>query len=201
MAGSIRIERFQDKNAADFTSSLADPESRLDTGGGTAFCGAMAASLMARAAALTAKSGAGSERLEYIERNAEILRKYMVHLIDEDVRSRGPLRRANQEGDPQHISAAKETAVCICNEIVGMSSKCLELLAELAAFCAPEAAHYAAESAELAMAAMKCSMQYILSMSSQSDDETYRFVSRREQELTLEQFTPLYGEILKRLAR
>ena len=201
MAGTIRSELFRDKNQEDFTACLADPESRLNVGGSTALCAAMAASLLARAAALTEKAGTESERLAYIVRNAEILRKYMVHLIDEDVRCRLPLRKAIQGGDPQQIDAAKQSAVCICSEIVNMAGKCLELLEELAAFCAQDAAHYLVESAELSMASVRASMQYILNMSSSSKDETYRYVMRREQEITLGQLTPVYEKILNQLGK
>ena len=201
MAGTIKIEIFKKKDAEEFTQCLADPESRLDAGGGAAMCAALAASLLSRAAALTAAGREEDEQLSYILRNGETLRKYMVHLIDEDVRCRGPLRKAIQEGDPQRIDAAGQSAVSVCEEIVNMSGKCLDMLLELAECCAEPAAHYAAESAELVMAAMRASMQYILNLSSGSMDETYRFVTRRENEITLQQAQTLYESILGKLGR
>ncbi|MBR1456405.1 MAG: cyclodeaminase/cyclohydrolase family protein [Oscillospiraceae bacterium] len=200
MAGTIKVEIYKNKNAEEFTTSLADAGSRLDTGGGAAMCAAVAASFLARAAALTAAGSAESEQLDYIVRNAEILRKYMVHLIDEDVRSRGPLRRAILEGDAQKIDAAGQSAVSISEEIVNMMGKCLDLLSELADLCVEGAKHYVLEGAEIAMAAIRASMRYILHMSSGSMDETYRYITRRENEITLEQSTEVYEAILAKLA-
>lgn len=196
MAEAIKIEIFRKKDAEDFSKSLADPASRLETGGAAAMCAALSASLLARAAALTQESVKENERLDYITRNAEILRGYMVHLIDEDVKCRGPLRRALKEGDARKIDAASESAVSICAEIVCMMSSCLELAGELTALCPGSVLHYVKECAELAMAAVRSAMSYILNMSDASADETYRFVIRRENELTLQQQREIYERIL-----
>ena len=66
MAGSIKIESFKKKEAEEFTACLADPESRLDAGGGAAMCAALSASLLCRAARLTAAAGNTDEALDYI---------------------------------------------------------------------------------------------------------------------------------------
>ena len=201
MAGSIKIEIFKKKEAEEFTACLADPESRLDAGGGAAMCAALSASLLCRAARLTAAEGNKDEALDYIVRNGETLRKYMVHLIDEDVRCRGPLRKAKQEGDPLRIDAASESAVSVCEEIVNMSMKALEMQRDLAEICCEDAQAYVLESAELAMAAMRTAMHYILNLSSKSMDETYRFVTKRENQITLEQAIPVYEAIRSKLAK
>ncbi|MBO5556833.1 MAG: cyclodeaminase/cyclohydrolase family protein [Oscillospiraceae bacterium] len=194
----IKIELYRKMNAEDFTLALADPDRRAKFGSGAAMTAAVSAALLERSAALTAKTVQGNERLDYILRNAEIIRGYMVHLIDEDVKCHGPLRRATQEGDPQRIDAARETAVSIANELVNMMTKVLELLEELAELCVPEAAHFAAESAELAMGTMRSAMRYVIAMGMLSEDETYRFVTRRENEMTLEQYVPVYQHILEK---
>ena len=200
MAGSIKIEIFKKKDAEEFSACLADPESRLDAGGSAAMSAALSASLLSRAARLTATAGTADEKLDYIVRNSEILRGYMTHLIDEDVRCRGPLRRAKKEGDSVHIEAAGEAAVSICQEIVNMSVKTMELLLDLANLSCEEARPYILESAELAMAAMKVSMHYILSFASRSTDETYRFVLKRENQITLEQSTMMHEQLCSKLA-
>ena len=121
----------------------------------------------------------------------------MVHLIDEDVKCRGPLKRAMMEGEARNIEAARQPAVSICGEIMNMMGKLLELARELCPLCPKEARHYLAESAELAMAAARTARCYIVDMAAYSTDETYRFVTRRENELLLEQFAPLAEEIIK----
>ena len=199
MAETLKIEIYRKKDAEDFTRSLADPASRLDTGGAAAACAALAASLLSRAAALTAEEGVSGERLDYMLRNAEILRGYMVRLIDEDVKCRGPLRRAIKEGDPQKIEAGRETAAAICAEIVGMMLKDLELALELAGLAVSDAKHYLRESGLLALGAVRTAMSYILHMSAFSTDETYRFVTRRENEITLSQAEELFAALEKEL--
>ena len=115
MAESIKIEIFRKKDAEDFTKALADPDSRAQTGSGAAMTAAVASALLERAAKLTREELPEHERVNYIVRNAEILRNYMVNLIDEDVKARGPYRRAIKEGDPRKIEAATHTAGAVCS--------------------------------------------------------------------------------------
>ena len=185
MAEGIKIEVFKLKNADELTKALADPESRMDSGGAAALTAALASSLLERAAALTVKALPENERAEYIFRNAEILRTYMVHLIDEDVKSRHPLRRALKEGGEREIEAARRPAVAIPGEIINMMSQALELSKELCPLCPKEAMHYLGEFAELAAASIRATRMFIVDMADKSSDDTYRFVVRRENEITL----------------
>ena len=197
MAEKIMIEVFKKKTMEELSQALADPDGKLETGSGAAAVASVAASLLCRAAAVTGKTVSGNERLDYIARNGEILRSYMVHLIDEDVKCRGPLKRAMMEGEVRNIEAARQPAVSICAEILNMMGKLLELAQELCPLCPKEAKHYLAECAELAMAAARTARSYIVDMAAYSSDETYRFVTRRENELLLAQFAPMAEEIIK----
>ncbi len=185
MAEPIRIEVFRQKNADELSAALSDPESRLETGGAAAVTAALSAALLKRAASLTLREYPDSERAGYILRNAEILRTYMLHLIDEDIRSRQPLRRALKEGGALEIEAARQPAVAIPAEIINMMSQELELTKELSSFCPMEAMHYIGESTELAVAAVRSARLFIVDMSDKCSDETYRFVIRRENEISL----------------
>lgn len=198
MAEKILVEVYKKKTMEELSQALADPDSRLETGSGSAITASLAAALLCRAAA-AAKTMNGNERLDYICRNGEILRNYMVHLIDEDVKCRGPLNRALKEGEPRAIEAARQPASAICAEIVNMMGKLLELTEELCALCPGEAAHYLAESTELAVASASCARDFILDMASYCSDETYRFVTRRENELLMEQLESAAGAIRARL--
>lgn len=199
MAESIKIEIFRKKDAEEFTKSLADPESRAQTGSGSAMTAAVASALLERAAKMTEAEKPENERVVYIVRNAEILRGYMVNLIDEDVKARGPYRRAVKEGDPRKIEAAGQSAGAVCSEIVCMMEKALELLEELAELCPQDARHFVAESADFAMAAVRASMRYCVFWGDQSSDDTRRYVIRRENELQLEQIRPLYERVIQKL--
>ena len=197
MAEGIKIEIFKQKNADELTKALSEPDSRMETGGAAAVTAALAASLLERAAAITKKTAGENERVDCILRNAEILRGYMVHLIDEDVKSRHPLRRALKEGGEQEIEAARQPAVAIPAEVINMMGQMLELAKELCALCPKDAVHWLGECAELAMAAIRSARLYILDMSDKCSDETYRFVVRRENEITLSACEACAAEIRK----
>ena len=132
MAEKIIIDIYKNKNPDELTKLLADKESRLEAGSAAAMTAASAAALFSRAAAFTAQQVKNDARLDYIVRNAEIIRNYMVYLIDEDVKSRNPLRKALKEGNEREIEAARQPAVCIAGEIINMMGQCLELMLELA---------------------------------------------------------------------
>lgn len=194
MAEKLTIEIFRRKDAEELSAALADPESRTAVGSGAAMTAAIAAAWLHRAAMLCVGE---DERLAWLRRNSETLRIYMVRLIDEDVNCRGPLRRALREGDAHAIEAAYQPAVAIAQEIVNMMGQALELLEETAARTSTEGKTYCAAGAELALSAIKASMRYILDMSAASSDETYRFVIRRENEITLEQAAAACERVLK----
>ncbi len=195
MADKIIIEIFKNKNADEFTSSLSDKDSRLNVGSAAAYTGALAAALLVRAASITSAAVEKNERVEYILRNSGTMRTYMVHLIDEDVKSRSPLSRAIKEGDERSIEAARQSAACISNEIVNMMGQLLEFADELAALAPADAFEYLGESAELAMGAIKSCMVYLISMADKCSDETYRFVTHRENEITLDNCNKTYESI------
>ena len=183
MADKLVIEIFKEKNADEFTKSLAAADSRMETGSAAAMTAALAMSLCARAAVAAEQS---DEKVAYLVRNLETLRQYMVHLIDEDVKCRGPLRRAIKEGDVRTVEAARQPAVCIDEEIINMMLQALELMPQLAELCPKDSLHYIGEAAELACAAVRAARLYILDMARYSTDDTYRFVIRRENELSLD---------------
>ena len=189
------IDIFRTKTADDLTRAIADPDGKLETGSAAADAAAIAAALICRAAKLTAKNVPDNDRVDYIARNSDIIRSYMVHLIDEDVKCRGPLRMAKKEGDARKIEACRQTALSICTEIVNMMSQLIDMAKELSAVCPAEALCYAAEGAELALTAVKITRLYIVSVASRSTDETYRYVTRRENELTLEACSAAAAEV------
>ncbi len=181
----INVDVFKDKSAGDFTQALADPEGKLETGSASAVSAALAAALLERVAAICVKEQPEEERTAYIHKNAGILRGYMVHLMDEDVRSRGPLHKAMLDGKRQEIEAARQPAVAICAEIINMMAQCLDFMDELKDVCPGDALHYLGEGARFAMAAIESARLYVVDMADKSSDETYRFVVRRENEITL----------------
>ena len=125
------IDIFKTKTADEFTKAVADPDGKLETGSAAADAAAIAAALVCRAVRLTAKTVENNNRVDYIARNSDIIRSYMVHLIDEDVKCRGPLRMAKKEGDARKIEACRQTALSISAEIINMMSQLIDMAKEL----------------------------------------------------------------------
>ena len=132
MEEKLVIEIYRKKDPEELTKLLSEPESKLDLGSAAALTAADACAMGLRAAKLAAAEVSGNERLDYILRNLEKLREYMVYLIDEDVKCRSMLRRAEKKGNEREIEAARRPACCICEEIINQMGNMLALLNELA---------------------------------------------------------------------
>ena len=195
MAEKIIIEVFKEKKAEDFTAALSQTECRAGAGSAAAYTAAMACALTERAARICAAADEKNERLAYIVKNSEILRSYMVHLIDEDVKSKRPYLRACREGGEREIEATLQTAACIDAEIVNMMKPCLEFLDELGGLCPKEELHLLVEAAELAMCACRVAQSVIFFYADKSSDETYRYVTHRENEIFLAEREALFQSI------
>lgn len=199
MAEKLVIDIYKNKSPEELTKLLAEKDSRLEVGSAAAMTAAAAAALLARCAALTAEEVKNHVRLDYILRNAEVIRHYMVYLVDEDVKCRNPLRKAMKEGSESEIEAARQPASCIAAEIINMMGQSLELMLELSELCPKTSMHYLGEAAHLAMGAMRSCRVYLVNMADQCRDETYRFVTRRENEISLERYSLVYEQLLTKV--
>jgi len=196
MAEGIKIQIYRNETFDNLTKKLADPSENADIGSAAAACAALAASMLARSALQIREARGEDEKLDWYVRNTEILRSYMVKLIDEDVKCRGPLRRALKEGDERSIEAARQAAVSICLEIVNMMGKCLDLALEMIGLADGAAKAELATGADLAYGASLSAGRYILYMGGLSPDETYRYVIKRENELTMQAQKETYERVI-----
>ena len=195
MEEKLVIEIYRKKDPEELTKLLSEPESKLDLGSAAALTAADACAMGLRAAKLAAAGTAGDERLDYILRNLEKLREYMVYLIDEDVKCRSLLRRAEKKGDEREIEAARRPACCICEEIINQMGNILDLLNELADL-GKQGSMYISAAVHMALAAMQSAMAFVLDMSAKSSDDNYVFVTRRENEITLEKTSAVAQAVL-----
>ena len=203
MPDKLKIEILKNDTVDTLTSKISTPEARPEAGSAAAASASFASALLERAAkeiARNVESGEQNEKLDWYVRNAEILRDYMVRLIDEDVKCRGPLRRVLKEGDDRRIEAARQTATSICLEIVNMMGKALEMADELLAFADRNAKFHLVECADLAYGASLAAGRYILYLSGMSCDDTYRYVMRRENELTMTAQKEIYDRLTEAAA-
>ena len=192
----ISVDAFKNKTFENLSKSFADKSSAIDTGSGCAAVGAIACSLLSRAAAMCTPEEADAEKLEYIARNAENLRNYMVFLLDEDTKCRAPLARALSEGGQFEIDACMQSACAITSEIITMMQQLLILARDLKCICPDEVKHYVIEASELAFASAKAGISWILNRIAIASDETYLYVTRRENQVYLQECTDIYEEII-----
>ena len=85
MPDKLKIEILKNDTVDTLTSKISTPEARPEAGSAAAASASFASALLERAAkeiARNVESGEQSEKLDWYVRNAEILRDYMVRLID-----------------------------------------------------------------------------------------------------------------------
>ena len=202
MADKIIIEIYKTKNTEDLTKAFAEPDSRLEIGSLAAVSAAQAAAYTLRGAGLAAETVTDNERLAYIIRNTETLRGYMVHLIDEDVKCRAPIRKALRENRPEReVEACRHPAVCICEEIINMASQIIGFDAELCDICPDACMRYLGASAQTAWSAMECARMYILGIVRESADDTFDYVTRRENEILFSQTKEQLDKVTEKTAK
>lgn len=193
MSEKLEIKVYKTMSQDRLTAEFISEGSCLETGSLSAASAASAAALLLRAAGLSDKP---NDTVSYLSRNAEIIRNYMVHLIDEDVRCRAPLKRALREGGQAEFDACLQPAQAINAEIINMMKQLLELAASILPFCPESAKHYVREASELAFACVKISADYILDLIKPCTDDTFVYVTNRENEIFLEECRKLYEGII-----
>ena len=200
MENKLLIEIYRKHSFEKLSEEFADPSSRLDSGGAASAVGSIAFSLLNRAALLCRASlKEENERVEYIIRNSSALRNYLAFLVDEDVKCRGPLRRAEKEGSAVEIAACCQPASAIAAETVNMMQKLLELDEELVGLFPEKLPHFVFEAASLALSAAEAAVPYIFSLAKLNDDDTYRYITERENQVYLDFCRSLKEKIFSRI--
>lgn len=181
MEKKLLIEIVRKLPFDELSARTADASDKIDSGSASCITASIAAALAKRASyGVSGDSAEASDRIEYIRRNTEIIRDYMDHLIDEDIRCRGPLKKAFKDGDPRKISACCQPACAIAEETADMMRTLLGFCDELVSFYKGNIPHYVFEAATLAYAAVESSAAYIDSVTKLSDDATYIYITDKE---------------------
>lgn len=196
MAEKIVIELYRKKDPEELTAALADPEARPNLASSAALTAANACAMALRAARLVKGEG---ERLDFLRRNLDKLRGYMVYLIDEDLKGRSIMTRAQKEGDPAKIDAAIHAVCAISDEIINQMCNVLDLLLELSELDLSDCAPYLGSAVHNALAAIHSGRLFVVSATRKSSDSTYAYITRRENELRLAEYEPKAKTILERV--
>ena len=196
MAEKIVIELFRKKDPDELTAAFADPEGKPDLASSAALTAANACAMGLRAARLVPGE---DERLDYLRRNLDKLRGYMVYLIDEDIKGRRIMARAKKEGDPEKIDAAIHAICAISDEVINQMCNVLDLLLELSERDLSGSAPYLGSAVHDALAAIRSGRLFVVSATRRSGDATYAYITRRENELRLAEYEPKAQTILERV--
>ena len=196
---TVKIEIYRKMTLEEFSKTASEADSLLESGSSAAAVGSISSALLLKAASVAESEIPNEERAVWLVRNAEILRTYLLRLVDEDVKCRNPLKRALKEGDDRRIEAARQAAVSICLEIINMMGKCLEMAEELLSYVSTDKVACLSECAVLALASSRTASCFLLRTAALSPDDTYRYVIRRENELTMQEQENAYRRIMNQL--
>ena len=202
MEKKLLIEILKKLPFDELSAKLSDKSEKIDSGSAACITASLAASLLKRAAETAVKlPETDKNRIDYICRNIEIIRNYMVHLIDEDVRCRGPIRKAADDGDPVKISACCQPACAIAFETMDMMKALLDFCDELCAMYTENIPHYVFESAALAYSSIETAAAYIGSVMKLSDDSTDIYVTNRQTEIYSDECRKLKDKVFSAVGK
>ena len=191
---SIKLQKLSEKPLNTFTEELASAEGKPETGSAAALVAALAPALGSLVAALAEIDPEGEHKNLVLELGE--MRKYMLKQVDEIPRSRAPLmKRIEEKADGLHLESAARVACGIPNEIVYLMCRCMELLDELMPLCRAEDKPTVQAAAYLCLAAISVMRGQIAHYTTYMDDESFRYVCKREAEINVQQ----HQEIIDRL--
>ena len=192
----LKAERYKNYNMDELTLKLSEAASRAEAGTVAGASGALACAMALRLANGLLSGDPENERYKYLVKNIDSLRTYMSVLMDQDIRCRAPMVKAIRENRPvEELDACLHPASEITEEIVGMMNVLLDFLIEMSGKLAFSDISVIQASLESAMAAVRISGAWINYLSDLSTEETFKFVMRREYEITYGEITEKYNKI------
>ena len=198
------MDKFAGKTLDGFTKELASSEAVPGGGGAAALAGALDASLGGMVCALSEGKKSCAAHAPYIAEAAEKLeriRKYMLHLIDEDGKAFQPLKKyfSLPKDDPErqaHMDSALRVACYIPTEVMYTAAEAAEILAGLAEKGVKGAISDVGVGIVMCRAAMRASELNILINAAGMRDEVFAMTLRRECELVFEKYDPIMDAAL-----
>lgn len=153
-----------------FAEALASSSPTPGGGGAAALAGALAASLCAMAARLTAgrkKYADRAERLQRIITRSDELRERLLRLIDEDAQGFAPLAAAYSlpKDDPEAKAVLRDATLRACEaplEMLRCAAAAVELLEEARELASPLLLSDVGCGASLARASLECAAMNVL---------------------------------------
>lgn len=194
---SMKIDLYSDKSVKDFTAEAAGADSRM-------WLSNVAAEVAAESAALAVKalrkSGLEDAELKNAEHFIEVLRKFFLKTIDQELQSRAEWDKEVALGKTQaYIEGGVFAACSEIDEILYGMIKLIDMIEAVADKLVPEACADAAAAVTIGRSAMECVKLQRYHYSTLITGDVNSMAMRREPELAISDCTGRYDALYKKL--
>ena len=194
---SMKIDLYSDKSVKDFTSDVADADRRMWPSNVSAEVAAEAA---AQAVQALRKSGLEDPELKNAEHFIEVLRKFFLKTIDQELQSRAEWDKEVAQGKTQaYIEGGVFAACSEIDEILYGMIKLIDMLETVEEKLKPEACADAAAAVTIGRSAMECVKLQRYHYSTLISGDVNSMAMRREPELAIADCAGRYDELYKKL--
>ena len=194
---SMKIDLYSDKSVKDFTSDVADADSRMWLSNVSAEVAAESAALAVKA---LRKSGLEDPELKNAEHFIEVLRKFFLKTIDQELQSRAEWDKEVAQGKTQaYIEGGVFAACSAIDEILYGMIKLIDMLETVEEKLKPEACADAAAAVTIGRSAMECVKLQRYHYSTLISGDVNSMAMRREPELAIADCAGRYDELYKKL--
>jgi hypothetical protein len=110
------------------------------------------------------------------------------------------MKRIEEKADGLHLESAARVACIITNEIVYLMCRCMELLHALLPLCRDEDKATIQAAVYLCLAVISVMRGQIAHYTTFMQDESFKYVCKREAELNVQQHQALIDELMEKTA-
>ena len=192
---SLKIDLYSDRSVRDFTADVAQKDGRMWLSNVSAEIAAEAAALAVKA---LRKSGLEDAEMKNAEHFIEVLRKFFLKTVDQELQSRAEWDKEVAEGKSQACIEGGVFAACSeIDEVLYGMIKLIDMIESVSDKLAPEACADAAVS--IGRSAMECVKLQRYHYSTLISGDVNSRAMRREPELAIADCTERYDELYKKL--
>ena len=190
---SLKIDLYSDRSVKDFTADVAQKDGRM-------WLSNVSAEIAAEAAALAVKAGLEDADMKNAEHFIEVLRKFFLKTVDQELQSRAEWDKEVAEGKSQaYIEGGVFAACSEIDEVLYGVIKLIDMIESVSDKLAPEACADAAAAVSIGRSAMECVKLQRYHYSTLISGDVNSRAMRREPELAIADCTERYDELYKKL--
>ena len=189
---SLKIDLYSDKSVRDFTADVAQKDGRMWLSNVSAEIAAEAAALAVKA---LRKSGLEDADMKNAEHFIEVLRKFFLKTVDQELQSRAEWDKEVAEGKSQaYIEGGVFAACSEIDEVLYGMIKLIDMIESVSDKLAPEAS-----AVSIGRSAMECVKLQRYHYSTLITGDVNSMAMRREPELAIADCTERYEALYKKL--